>query len=123
MIQKTKAIVVFLSVVLTLTLFHAPAVRADVRLPALFTDNAVLQQGMHVPIWGWADDGEEVTVSFRGQTEKTTAKNGRWMVKLKNLKAGGPDTLTIAGKNSITLNHVLVGEVWVCSGPSNMEFP
>src|SRR5206468_3357660 len=81
----------------------------------------VLQQGMRVPIWGWADEGEEVTVKFRGQLVKTKAKDGKWMLKLSRLKAGGPDTLTIQGKNHIELANVLVGEVWVCSGQSNME--
>ena len=97
--------------------------RGDVRLPKLFSDNMVLQQGMRVAVWGWADDGEVVTVTFRGQKVKTTARDGKWMVKLGKLKAGGPDTLTIEGKNSITLKNVLVGEVWVCGGQSNMEFP
>jgi sialate O-acetylesterase len=110
------------SVALATILFYSPA-RADVRLPNLFSDNMVLQQGMKVTVWGWADDGEEVTVTFRGQKVKTVAKDGQWMVQLKKLKAGGPDTLIVAGKNSITLNNVLVGEVWVCSGQSNMEFP
>ena len=97
--------------------------RADVRLPALFSDHMVLQQGMRVPVWGWADDGEEVTVTFRGRSEKVTAKNGKWMVKLASLKAGGPDELVVQGKNKIELKDVLVGEVWVCSGQSNMEWP
>ncbi len=82
----------------------------------------VLQQGTRVHVWGWADDGEKVTVTFRGQKFSTTAKDGKWMVELKKLKAGGPDVLTVTGKNSVELNDVLVGEVWVCSGQSNMEF-
>jgi sialate O-acetylesterase len=96
---------------------------ADARLPALFTDNLVLQQGMPVPVWGWADDGEVVKVSFRGQRQTATAKEGKWAVRLKALKAGGPDTLTVAGKNRLEVKNVLVGEVWVCSGQSNMEWP
>ena len=98
--------------------------RADVKLPTLFSDNMVLQQGMNVPIWGWADEGEAVTVTFRGKTVKATAgKDGKWMVKLPNQKAGGPETLVVQGKNNIQLTNVLVGEVWVCSGQSNMEWP
>jgi sialate O-acetylesterase len=96
---------------------------ADVRLPKLFADNMVLQQQLKAPVWGWADEGEEVTVSFRGQKVKTVAKDGKWLVKLSAMKAGGPDELTVTGKNSITVHNVLVGEVWVCSGQSNMEFP
>jgi sialate O-acetylesterase len=97
--------------------------RADVRLPGFFTDNMVLQEGARVPIWGWADNGEEVTVTFRGQTVKTKAKDGKWMVKLARLKAGGSDHLVVEGKNKIDLANVTVGEVWICSGQSNMEWP
>ena len=97
--------------------------RADVKLPGLFSGNLVLQQGMRVPIWGWADDGERVTVTFRGKKVSGTARNGKWMVKLPSQKAGGPDTLTVEGKNSIDLRNVVVGEVWICSGQSNMEWP
>jgi sialate O-acetylesterase len=99
------------------------AARAEVRLPGFFSDNMVLQQGASVPIWGWAADGEEVTVKIRGQLAKTKAKDGKWMVKLSRLKPGGPDTLVVQGKNRIEFANVLVGEVWVCSGQSNMEFP
>ena len=123
MIQKIKPITVLVTVALVLPFGYASSARAEVRLPALFSDNAVLQQGMRVPIWGWADEGEEVTVSFRGQKAKAKAKDGKWMVKLNNLKAGGPDTLTVSGKNTIALKNVVVGEVWICSGQSNMEWP
>ena len=98
--------------------------RAEVRLPALFSDNAVLQSGATVPIWGWADDGEVITVKFRGQKVTTTARNGKWSVALRKLKAGGPDSLCIATPTrTLELTNVLVGEVWVCSGQSNMEWP
>src|SRR5207302_3908292 len=80
--------------------------RADVRLPALFADNMVLQQGMRVPVWGWAEEGEEVKVTFRGQTISARAKNGKWMVKLASLKAGGPVVLVIEGKNTLELHTV-----------------
>jgi sialate O-acetylesterase len=101
--------------------FISYVTRADVRLPALFSDNMVLQQGMDLPVWGWADEGEEVKVSFRGKTAKVKAKGGKWTVKLGKFKAGGPDDLVVEGKNRIELKNVLVGEVWVCSGQSNME--
>lgn len=97
---------------------------AELEVPTLFSDNAVLQQGIAVPVWGWADDGEVVTVKFRGQKITTTAQLGKWSVTLKKLKAGGPDTLTIATKlQTLQFTNVLVGEVWVCSGQSNMEWP
>lgn len=91
-------------------------------MPAIFGDHMVLQAGERVNIWGWADDGEKVTVTFRGQKATTVAKDGKWMVSLKKMKAGGPGVLTVAGKNSIQFDDVVVGEVWVCSGQSNMEF-
>src|SRR5436189_6278180 len=104
------------------------AAQAEVRLHNLFTDHMVLQQGTSVPIWGWADDGEKVTVEFAGQKASATARNGRWMVKLKNLKPGAPETLKVSsthnGKNTlIQVSDVLVGEVWLASGQSNMEWP
>lgn len=99
--------------------FHT---RADVKLHGLFSDHMVLQQRATVPVWGWADDGERVTVEFQGQRASAVAKNGRWMVRLKNLVADGPGELKVTGKNTITLSDVLVGEVWVASGQSNMEW-
>lgn len=99
---------------------------ADVRLPRVFSDNMVLQQGMSVPVWGWADEGEQVTVQCQGQRVTTVAKNGRWMVRLNNLKvatADAPETLIVDGKNRVRFQNVLVGEVWLCSGQSNMEWP
>jgi sialate O-acetylesterase len=97
--------------------------RAEVKLHGLFTDNMVLQRDTAVPVWGWADEGERVTVHFRGQHVTTFAKGGTWMVRLGRLKAGGPDDLYVSGKNTVTLQNVLVGEVWVASGQSNMEWP
>lgn len=96
---------------------------ATVRLPALFSDNMVLQRGMTVRIWGWADEGEGVLVNFRDQEEYTVAKDGKWCVELSSMKAGGPDVLKVSGRNAIEVTNVLVGEVWVCSGQSNMEWP
>jgi sialate O-acetylesterase len=97
--------------------------RADVRLHALFTDNMVLQRGIPVPVWGWADDGEAITVQFGSEMSKTTAKDGKWMVHLKPVKSSQPSVLTVSGKNTITLTNVVGGEVWVASGQSNMEWP
>ena len=83
----------------------------------------VLQRGGVVPVWGWADAGEEVAVTFGAQTKSTKAgANGKWAVKLDKLSVGEPATLTVKGANTITINDVLVGEVWLCSGQSNMGF-
>ncbi|MDD2710933.1 MAG: sialate O-acetylesterase [Verrucomicrobiae bacterium] len=94
------------------------------KLPSIFSDHMVLQQGRPVPVWGWAGPGEKITVTFAGQTVRATAaRNGRWQAMLFPLKAGGPFDMTITGINAITLHNVLVGEVWICSGQSNMEWP
>jgi sialate O-acetylesterase len=96
--------------------------RADVKLPAIFGDHMVLQRDQNVPVWGWADDGEKVTVEFAGQKAETTAKGGKWSLALPALKANSTGaTFTVAGKNKVELSDVLVGEVWFCSGQSNME--
>ncbi len=98
---------------------------AAVKLPAVIGNNMVLQHNQPVPIWGWADKGEEVTVTVAGQTLKTVAgDDGRWKVVLKKLSARSePLEMTIRGSSGSTrtLQNVLVGEVWVCSGQSNME--
>jgi sialate O-acetylesterase len=105
------------------TLLIPMSVHADVVLAPLFTDHAVLQQGKAVPVWGRAAPNENVTVTFRDQTIHATAgKDGRWIVYLDPLKPGEPAELVVAGQNTIKLQDVGVGEVWVCSGQSNMEF-
>lgn len=106
-----------------LALFVFSRAHADVRLPAIFGNHMVLQNEIEVPVWGWADPGEEVTVSIEAQEQKTKADSeGKWKVSLAPLKAGGPHTLKILGNNEILLKEILVGEVWVCSGQSNMEW-
>src|SRR5262245_4888903 len=97
---------------------------AEVRLPAIIGDNMVLQQGMKVRIWGQAAPGEHIKVNLASQTASaTTDDQGRWQTLIGPFKAGGPFTLTIAGSNTLVLKNVLVGEVWICSGQSNMEWP
>ncbi|MFM7413932.1 MAG: sialate O-acetylesterase, partial [Planctomycetota bacterium] len=98
--------------------------RADVSLNNMFGDHMVLQQGIANRIWGKADSGEQVTVSFAGQTKTATASgDGTWQVLLDPVKEyGGPHTLVVKGRNEIAFKDVLVGEVWVCSGQSNMQW-
>ena len=95
---------------------------SEVHLNPLFADNAVLQRNAEVPVWGTARDGEKVTVEIQGQKVVTMAAGGKWLVRLKPLTAGGPLTLTVTGDNQIILTNILVGEVWLCSGQSNMEW-
>ena len=112
-----------LVLICTLTLPLANPARGDVKLPAIFSDHMVLQQQMPVPVWGWADPGEQVTVTLNDQRQTATAGDDRkWQVKLGPLQAGGPLVLKITGKNAVEFQDVLAGEVWVCSGQSNMEF-
>ncbi len=99
------------------------AAHADVWLPSIFSDNMLLQRGVAVPVWGKANPGEEVTVTLGGRRATATAdQNGRWMVRIGPFEAGGPLQLTAAGENTVTFENVLVGDVWVCSGQSNMQW-
>ncbi len=100
----------------------AAAPRAELKLHALFTDHMVLQRDLPAPVWGTAEPGDEVIVSIAGQKKSAKAgADGKWMAKLDPIKAGGPHELSVSGKATLTVKDVLVGEVWVCSGQSNME--
>ena len=101
-----------------------PVSAAPVGLAPLFGDHAVLQRDKPVPVWGWAGAGDPISVSFRGQTVRATAAaDGRWSVTLSPMGASAdPADLVVAGRNTVTLHDVVVGEVWLCSGQSNMEF-
>jgi sialate O-acetylesterase len=108
-------------VLLLLLLAFGSAGLAKVHLPALVGDHMVLQRNTVLTIWGWADVGEKVTVSFLDQKKQTKVDaSGKWLVKLNPVPAGGPYSLTVAGSNTIVLNDVLVGDVWLCGGQSNM---
>lgn len=99
----------------------ALSAQADVTLNGMFADNMVLQRGMELPIWGFADPGEEVTVSACGQTKSATADGeGRWRVRLDPIEMEGAFPVTISGENEIVLQNVVMGDVWICSGQSNM---
>jgi sialate O-acetylesterase len=97
---------------------------ADVRPAGLFADNMVIQRETQAPVWGWADAGEKVTVSgsWGASASTTTDTAGKWMVKLQTPAAGGPHVITVTGSNTVEINNVLSGEVWFCSGQSNMDF-
>ena len=97
---------------------------ADVKLADIFTDHMVLQRDKPLPIWGWAKPQEAIRISLAGNTVNAVANaEGRWRATLPALPAGGPHTLTVSGNNTLTLGDILVGEVWICSGQSNMEWP
>src|ERR1019366_6624889 len=93
-------------------------------LQALFTDNRVLQRDKKLPVWGTAAAGQKVTVMLAGQTESTVSSNhGNWVVTFKPIHNPGPYTLAVDGDHHFEIRNVAVGEIWVCSGQSNMEFP
>ena len=102
-----------------------PLAQADVRLPNVFKSHMVLQRGLECPVWGWTDVGEHVTVEFSGSRVNATAdEHGRWRIKLATMEANSKSrSLVISGSNRIELKDVLVGDVWICSGQSNMEWP
>lgn len=98
--------------------------QAEVKLPHIFSDNMLIQRDKPIHIWGWADQNEEVEITFNGHSKKSKAdKNGKWNLELSPMKFGGPYVLTVKGQNNtITLNNILIGDVWLCSGQSNMEW-
>jgi sialate O-acetylesterase len=111
--------IIYLAVPLAL----CAAAFADVRLPNVFTDHMVLQRDKPVKVWGWAAPGEKITIRLAGKSAGATATAaGEWKVELPALSAGGPHELTVTGKNTLQVSDILVGEVWLCSGQSNMEF-
>ncbi len=109
-------------ILLVILLFSHIAL-AQVILPPFFNCNMVLQQGIPIPVWGWASPGEKVSVTFNNKTVTAKAgKDGKWKVSLSPMNYGGPYSMVIKGKNLRTIENILIGEVWVCSGQSNMEF-
>lgn len=97
---------------------------ADVKLPKLFSDNMMFQREQLIQVWGEADSKEKIEISFNKEVYSTKAdKDGQWKIELPAMKAGGPYEMIISGKNTLTLKNILVGDLWVCSGQSNMEWP
>jgi len=117
MIKKFVPVVLFL--------LSAANLSAAVKLPAVVSDNMVLQQQSDARLWGWAAPGEQVVVhgSWANEASEpvTADEDGKWKLSIKTPQAGGPHTITVKGTNTLTLNNILIGEVWVCSGQSNME--
>jgi sialate O-acetylesterase len=112
--------------VLFLVFFFQFGNAQELKLPAIFSDNMVLQQKSNAPVWGWDAPGTKVKVtgSWNNKTVSVVTDNsGKWMLKVKTPSAGGPYTLLITGEKSISFQNVMIGEVWVCSGQSNMEMP
>jgi len=97
----------------------------EVKVCPIFGDNMVIQQDANIPVWGWADNDEKITISVswsKAAVSTIAGKDGRWTVKLRSPKAGGPYELKIQGSNELVFKNVMAGEVWVCGGQSNMSF-
>lgn len=120
MIHRTRKIRIV--ILLALALAQATFVSGKATLPKLISDGMVLQRNAEVKIWGWANAGEKVAIAFGGSVYTTSANgSGEWEVELSGLSAGGPYQMMILSDDTITINNILVGDVWVCSGQSNME--
>jgi sialate O-acetylesterase len=120
--MKTRLVVTSVTLLLMLCCANAPA---NIKLSSLLSSNMVLQRDSDVNIWGWADPGEEVRVDVgwsRSPVSVVADADGRWLARVKTTGASGPYTVTLHGKNDIFLANIMLGEVWVCSGQSNMEF-
>jgi len=116
--MKKIAFIIFFKLSIT-TVF------ADVRLPGVIGSNMVLEQNALVTLWGWSDAAEKIyiTASWNNKTDSTIAtRDAKWNIKIQTPSAGGPYSISIKGNNTINLTNVMIGEVWVCSGQSNMEF-
>ncbi|MGO4920988.1 hypothetical protein [Maribacter spongiicola] len=94
---------------------------AQVKLPQIIHDGMVLQRDNTIRVWGWATEGEKVSVTFNGKIKSTvTSTEGDWLVEFPKMKAGGPYKMTVTATNQITLDNILIGDVWLCAGQSNM---
>lgn len=114
-----RAILLFLSLVFGAGFTSS----ADVRLPKLVGDNMVLQRDLPIHVWGWADPGEVIEITFHNKSYQVTADDsGNWEASLKKMKAGGPYDMVLSGNNRIELKNILIGDVWICSGQSNMQW-
>lgn len=121
LLKSNKTTIIMRSVFVIIIIFVCQQSYSQVKLPRLVRDSMILQRDMKIKIWGWAAKGEKINVKFNGKSYKTkTGEDGKWLVLLAPMKAGGPYTMDISGKNKITLKDILVGDVWFCSGQSNI---
>src|SRR6185295_7307032 len=105
----------------TILLFLYGQSCSQVRLPAIIRDSMILQRNININIWGWASKNEKVKIKFNSRSYKVSAgADGKWLARLSPVKAGGPYTMEISASNKIILKDILVGDVWFCSGQSNM---
>jgi sialate O-acetylesterase len=121
---QTNLKIIHCILIFSLSFIYSVSVYSEVKLPGLISDGMVLQRDAEVKIWGWAAAGEKITIHFIDSTYRTTADfKGEWEIMLSGLKAGGPYNMQIRAGNEITIKNIMIGDVWVCSGQSNMELP
>ncbi len=124
LIMKKIVLHIFASCLHGTILLTALSANATIRLPQLVSSHMVLQRGRNIKIWGWATPGEKVSIHFNGIKEKAvTGKDSTWTIVLPAMHAGGPYSMIVTGTNEITLKDILIGDVWFCSGQSNMVIP
>lgn len=112
-----RVLVIFIFILV----FSIPACFAEVKLPEIISDGVVLQRNAEIPVWGWADPEERITLTFMGKEYNTRASSeGKWSISLPKMKPGGPFTMNISGKNRVEVKDILIGDVWLASGQSNM---
>ena len=122
--RNSRAVYAQLLLLICLSLLSVSNAFADVTLPRLLSDGAILQRDKPLTIWGWAAEGERVTVIFAGKEKSTQAVDGKWQVTFPARKAGGPYELVVTGeKNQLKRSNIFLGDLWVASGQSNMELP
>lgn len=110
--------------VVCIVFIHLQDATAQIKLPKLVSSGMLLQREQPINIWGWAAPGEKVNIRFNNKEYNTvTDANGKWLIKLSSMKAGGPYNMQLTASNKIELTNILIGDVWVCSGQSNMELP
>lgn len=108
--------------IILLTFLISFGINAQIKLPRLISDGMILQRDTKTNIWGWASANENIELDFKGKKYKTiTAEDGKWTIQLPSQKAGGPYEMTLKGNNTVVLKNILFGDVWLCSGQSNME--
>ena len=111
-------------IIIIITILFSLGVTSQIKLPRLISDGMVLQRDNKVKIWGWASANEKIELEFKNKRYKTnTTADGKWMIVLPAQKAGGPYEMTFRGSNIVVVKNILFGDVWVCSGQSNMELP
>jgi sialate O-acetylesterase len=111
-------------IVIIITLLFTVCVNSQIKLPRLISDGMILQRDEKVKIWGWALPNEKIELEFSNKKYKTvTTQDGKWMIVLPAQKSGGPYEMTFKASNTIVVKNILFGDVWVCSGQSNMELP